>query len=67
MLEKCPKCNASRYGKKGKSPLKVLWYFPIILRFKRLYSNAEIAKQLTWHADERIEDIKLRHPTDVPQ
>ena len=67
-LENCPKCNTSRYGKKkGKSPSKFIWYFPIIPRFKRLYRNDEIAKQLTWHEDERITDTNLRHPADAPQ
>ena len=31
----------------------VLWYLPIIKRFKRLFANANDAKNLTWHADER--------------
>ena len=32
-----------------------------------MYSSAEDAKQLTWHADERIQDSLLRHPTNSPQ
>ncbi|KAK7244185.1 hypothetical protein RIF29_39003 [Crotalaria pallida] len=67
-LDKCPKCNASRYKKKKKStPEKLMWYFPIKPRFRRMFSNAEDAKHLTWHADERIKDGKLRHPADSPQ
>ena len=66
-LDKCPKCKVSRYGENGKSPVKVLWYFPIIPRLKRMYSNKDTAKRLTWHEDERIKDNKLRHPADSPQ
>ncbi|XP_027912681.1 uncharacterized protein LOC114172392 [Vigna unguiculata] len=65
-LDKCPKCRALRY-KKNSAPMKVVWYFPIIPRFRRMYHNAQDAKSLRWHADERICDGKLRHPADSPQ
>ncbi|KAK2420428.1 hypothetical protein QL285_031156 [Trifolium repens] len=65
-LNMCPKCSASRY-KKETAPAKVLWYFPIIPRFRRMYRNEEDAKHLTWHADERVVDGMLRHPADSPQ
>ena len=48
-------------------PAKVLWYIPPIMRFRRLFRNAEHAKNLTWHADKRINDGMLRHPADAPQ
>ncbi|XP_054797439.1 uncharacterized protein LOC129302523 [Prosopis cineraria] len=51
----------------GKSPEKALWYFPIVPRFRRLYSSKEDAKNLTWHADERIKDGKLQHPANSLQ
>jgi hypothetical protein len=68
ILEKCPNpaCNASRY-KQGKIPAKVLRYFPIIPRFKRLFGCEEDARNLTWHYDCRSRDGKLRHPADSPQ
>ncbi|KAK7256311.1 hypothetical protein RIF29_29752 [Crotalaria pallida] len=66
-LRVCPKCNESRYKKEYSTPEKVLWYFPIKERFRRMYNNAIDAKNLTWHADERIKDGKLRHPADSPQ
>lgn len=35
-LNMCPKCNASRFkSTKLTSPEKVVWYFPIIPRFRR--------------------------------
>ena len=66
LLEYCPKCNAPRYKKK-KIPAKVMWYFPILPRFRRLFSIPETAKSLTWHADMRKNDGMLRHPADSPQ
>jgi len=65
-LDKCPKCKALRY-KKNSAPIKVVWYFPIIPRFRHMYRNAQDAKNLRWHSEERICDGKLRHPADSPQ
>ncbi|KAK9049567.1 hypothetical protein SSX86_031464 [Deinandra increscens subsp. villosa] len=76
---KCVNCGASRYKRKNESddfdddvtkngpPAKMLWYFPIIPRLKRLFSNKKEAKLLRWHSDERIVDGKLRHVADSPQ
>lgn len=65
-LDSCPECQESRY-KKARVPNKVLWYFPIIPRFKRMFSTTENAEKLIWHAKDRIRDDKLRHPADSPQ
>ena len=54
--DKCPQCGKSCYrrnssvaGKKG--PLAVvLWYLPIIPRFKHLFSIEKDAENLRWHA-----------------
>ena len=69
----CPQCGLSRWkvnknGSESKSeiPAKVLWYFPPIPRFKRMFRSAESSKNLTWHATERKVDRKLRHPADSP-
>ena len=72
-LDECPVCNESRW-KKGKVPsngskgvpVKVLWYIPPAPRLRRLFRNAEHAKNLTWHHDKRVDDGKLRHPADAP-
>lgn len=66
-LNNCPICNASRYKKREGVPAKVLWYFPIIPRFRRFFSNSGDAKYLTWHEDGRKKDGKLRHPADSEQ
>ncbi|KAL0536446.1 hypothetical protein IC582_025395 [Cucumis melo] len=68
----CPECGESRwkYGKdankKKKIPAKIMWYFPPIPRFQRMFRSVECAKNLTWHATEREIDDKLRHPADSP-
>ncbi|KAA0051087.1 transposase [Cucumis melo var. makuwa] len=69
----CPECSQSRWKnvqdrneERKQIPSKVIWYFPPIPRFKRLFRSLECAENLTWHASERIEDDKLRHPADSP-
>jgi len=58
-MQKCPRYGVSRYKVKDddecssdenskKGPLtKVLWYLPIIPRFKHLFANRDDAKDLT--------------------
>ncbi|XP_020235601.1 uncharacterized protein LOC109815320 [Cajanus cajan] len=48
-------------------PAKVLWYFPIIPKFKRLFAIKEDAKNLTWQENGRKVDKFLRHPVNSPQ
>ena len=61
-LERCPVCKVDRYKKnKNKILAKVLWHFPIIPRFKRMFRNSDHAKSLMWHSDGRISDNMLRH------
>ncbi|XP_028758521.1 uncharacterized protein LOC114717527 [Neltuma alba] len=75
-LDACPVCGTSRYKVKEMEggdviskgpPAKVLWYLPIIPRFKRLFANANEAKKLRWHVEERKTDGMLRHPADSSQ
>ncbi|XP_062024123.1 uncharacterized protein LOC133740203 isoform X2 [Rosa rugosa] len=67
----CPKCGSSRWkvDKNTKKlnegiPAKVLRYFPIIPRFRRMFKNVEIAEQLTWHDTNKSQDVMMRHPVD---
>jgi hypothetical protein len=68
----CPKCGLSRWKlakdktEKVGQPAKVLWYFPVIPRFKRLFKSAGTSEMLTWHHDKRTKDGFLRHPADSP-
>ncbi|KAL6194423.1 hypothetical protein ACLB2K_035507 [Fragaria x ananassa] len=41
-----------------------LRYFPIILRFRRMFKDSEKAEQLTWHHTHKSQDGKMRHPVD---
>ena len=78
-LEACPVCEAKRYkiprnegdevegDKKKKIPAKVMWYFPVIPRLKRLFRCAANAKLMSWHKKERKADAKIRHPADGSQ
>ncbi|XP_024178645.1 uncharacterized protein LOC112184626 [Rosa chinensis] len=68
---KCPRCGLSRWkiGKNSKErdgvPAKVLWYFPPIPRFKKMFQSSETCKSLTWHATDRKHDGLMRHPADA--
>ena len=58
-------------GKDGreryKVPAKVMWYFPVIPRFKRMFKSSSTAELLTWHStNQRIQDGQMRHPADSP-
>ena len=69
----CPICGASRWKvnkrgtKKSKGvPTKVMWYFPPIPGFKRMFQSSKIAKDLIWHAQGEEFDGKMCHPSDSP-
>ena len=48
----CPTCgtNNTRTKKKKGVPAKVMWYFPHIPGFRRLFQSLKITKDLIWHA-----------------
>ncbi|XP_065857963.1 uncharacterized protein [Euphorbia lathyris] len=50
---------------KKKKPAKVLRYFPLIPRLKRLYMSSKTASSMRWHMEGRNKDGKLRHPADA--
>ncbi|KAL2926325.1 Protein translocase subunit SecA [Bienertia sinuspersici] len=73
----CSVCGASRWksgkeqstsmGRKKKKgvPAKVLRYFPLKPRLKRLYMSKHTAALMRWHDEERTKDDKvLAHPAD---
>ncbi|BBN67204.1 hypothetical protein Prudu_8S000300 [Prunus dulcis] len=68
----CPTCGVSRW-KEGKDailkegvPSNVVWYFPPIPRFKRMFQSHKTAKNLTWHAARKSVDGHMSHPADSP-
>ncbi|WVZ17031.1 hypothetical protein V8G54_010013 [Vigna mungo] len=58
--------NTADEGNYG-APAKVMWYFPIIPRFKCMFSVKEDGKNLKWHVVGRKCDNLFRHPADSPQ
>ena len=54
-------------GRKKRSAAKVMWYFPIIPRLKRLFATTKTTKLMRWHAEDRVNDGKLWHPADGAQ
>ena len=81
-LEACRVCNAPPHERnvddiesdgvgvkrKKKRPLvKVVWYFPIIPRLKRLFANRANAELMRWHAEQCKKDGILRHLADGMQ
>ena len=70
-LDSCPKCNSSRWKINDDSkeimlgvPAKVLRYFPIIPRFRRMYRSQKMAEDLRWHFNNKSNDEKMCHPVD---
>jgi hypothetical protein len=76
-LDACQVCKACRYkipkddpgdvegvSSKKRMPAKVVWYFPIIPRFKYVFMNKTNAKLMRWHKEMRKQDNMLRHSGD---
>lgn len=70
-LDKCPKCNTSRYkinrGRGKKIPHKVLRYLPVTPRLKRLYMKEKTANDMKWHKEKRVDGEKWMHPADADE
>ena len=79
-LEACHVCKALRYKirrddpgevdgqlTKKRIPAKLMWYFLIIPRLRRLFRNKGNARMMRWHAEERQQDGMLRHLADGSQ
>ncbi|GFY90896.1 ribosomal RNA processing Brix domain protein [Actinidia rufa] len=67
MLDRCPRCNVSRYkincGKGKKIPHKILRYFPLTPRLRRLFMSRMISKAMRWHVENPSDGEESRHPT----
>ncbi|KAL5573977.1 hypothetical protein UlMin_023574 [Ulmus minor] len=71
LKDTCPVCSESRWklhsGKwSGKNvPHKVLRYFPVGPRLKRLFATSKTAKLMRWHSTGKSKDNDvMRHPVD---
>ena len=72
----CPVCKEPRYEQKmivhnkrllkvdTQIPKKVLKYFPLGPRLKRLYTIPWIAEAMTWHGRAEVGENLMRHPID---
>ncbi|XP_059624146.1 uncharacterized protein LOC132267108 [Cornus florida] len=72
-INECPKCGVSRWKENERTkkvqdgvPTKVLRYFPILPRFRRMFRSPEIVEQVMWHSTHRSRDRKMRHLVDTP-
>ncbi|XP_022003765.1 uncharacterized protein LOC110901234 [Helianthus annuus] len=67
-LQNCPVCNESRRVDKDTKGTnvarKVLRYFPLTPRLRRLYCSRNTTKDMIWHSTGRSEDGTMRHPVD---
>lgn len=62
----CPTCLTSRWKSETKKiPAKVVKYFPLILRLKRMYMSSKIAKDMRWLDNGRNKDKFMRHLADA--
>ncbi|KAJ0101812.1 hypothetical protein Patl1_05455 [Pistacia atlantica] len=70
-LDQCPTCRAPRWkyglGKRKKIAKKIVRYFPLKPRLQRLYMSKEIAEDMRWHKEKRVNDDLIRHPADAKQ
>lgn len=72
-LHKCGKCGTSRYlyetdedGIRRRISAKVMRYFPVTPRLQRLFMSRCTSNHMTWHATDRPNDGRMRHPADSP-
>ncbi|XP_004289428.1 PREDICTED: uncharacterized protein LOC101297010 [Fragaria vesca subsp. vesca] len=69
-LDYCPVCKALRWksssssSKKKRIPKKVLHYFPLIPRLKRMYMSSHTSEKMRWHGVTRKNDDTLRQSAD---
>jgi hypothetical protein len=71
LRDTCLGCSASRWkrdkhtGEEKKGiPAKVLWYFSIKDRFKRMFRSKKMVEDLQWHFSNASVDGTMRHPID---
>ena len=47
-----------------KKSAKVLHYFSLVARLKRIYASLKVALSMRWHDEEHTKDEMLRYPAD---
>jgi hypothetical protein len=63
----CPHCLSMRMARRGNTmvPQKVLRYFPIIPRFRRMFRSPLQAAAMTWHSRVDATDDMMRHASQA--
>ncbi|GKV06678.1 hypothetical protein SLEP1_g18537 [Rubroshorea leprosula] len=68
--QSCPVCGVNRWKNGGEQdrgkqlPCKILRYFPLKDRIKRLYMSPKTASEMIWHEKKRPDDGFMRHLAD---
>lgn len=67
-LEECLVCHRSRYIPGSRTvPVRVLLYFSLIRRLRRMFRCPKIAKYMRWHSSNSLQDRKMRSVVDSEQ
>ena len=67
-LVECPFCQKSRYIPGSNSmPVRVLRFFSLIRRLRRIFRCPELAKHMRWHSRNHSIDRKMRSVVDSEQ
>jgi len=67
-LDSYPQCQRSRYVEGSKTiPIRVLRYFSLIKRLRRMFRCPELSKHMRWHLKNHSEDGKMRSVVDSEQ
>jgi len=66
--DNCPKCKKSRWvdaDSAKRIPKKILRYFPLIPRLKRMFAKKSTSEETRWHKDKRVPVYnEMSHPAD---
>ena len=66
--QECPTCNAPHYNPRSNDiSVKVVRYFCLIDKLRRMYRRPEIAKLLAFHVEQKSLDGEMRYVIDSPQ
>lgn len=67
-LQECPHCQKPRYISGSTTvPVRVLRYFSLIKRLRRMFRCPELARHMRWHTANRSVDRKMRSVVDMEQ
>lgn len=64
-LTSCPECQKPRYVEGSQSvPIRVLRYFSLIKRLRRMFRCPELSRHMRWHSTNHSQDGKMRSIVD---